>query len=60
MYAYHGIKFFLLTIDVYSRHIWCEVLTSKHAEVVRAAFDKILSEAKCIPEKLESDKGWFF
>ena len=48
---------FLCCIDVFSRNIYCALLKSKEATVVRAAFRHLFKEAKSKPEKLETDRG---
>ncbi len=48
---------FLLCVDVFSRHIFCEPLKNKSAVTVRKAFRKIFRESKLKPAKIECDKG---
>ena len=51
---------FLLCIDIFSRRIFCQNLTSKRAEVVENAFKRIFQEANIKPEKIETDQGGEF
>ncbi len=60
MHEFDGKQYFLLCIDVYSHELYCEPLTSKTANEVRTAFEKIFKRAKLKPEKLESDQGGEF
>lgn len=58
---FNGFKYFLLLIDAFSKHIYCEPLKDKSASKVQAAFEKIVTEQFKSPiYKLESDQGTEF
>lgn len=58
---YQGFKYFLLLIDAFSKHIYCEALKEKSASQIKEAFEKIYSEDFQSPiYKLESDQGTEF
>lgn len=56
MPAYNGYKYFLVAIDVYSKHIYTRPLHNKTAKEVGNAFESINSEFKTPIYKLESDQ----
>ena len=54
-----GIKFLLVTVDVFSRYLQVEPLGRKGAEAVKAAFTKMCSKKSGLnfPKKLWLDQG---
>ncbi len=57
MFEHNGYKAFLCCIDLFSRNIYCELLTSKRAEEVQQKFKKIFKKVNTKPDTLESDRG---
>jgi Integrase core domain len=60
MPKYQGFSYFLLLIDVFSRHIYCEALKEKSAGQIKVAFEKIYENFQSPIYKLESDQGTEF
>lgn len=56
MHEKDGFKYFLVVIDVFSRHTFVELLKDKTAENVRKAFEKIFSTIPTEISKLETDQ----
>ena len=53
-----GIPFFLLcVIDIYSKYAWVIPLKDKKGITITNAFQKILKESNCKPNKIWVDKG---
>lgn len=57
---YEGFKYFLVAIDVFSKHLYTRALKSKTAKEVGAAFESIYNDFKTPIYKLESDQGQEF
>lgn len=57
---YEGFKYFLVAIDVFSKHLYTRPLKSKTAKEVGEAFESIYGEFKTPIYKLESDQGQEF
>ncbi len=55
--ANNGVKYLLVVIDVFSRYLWVEALTNKHAKTIIAAFEKIFKTSKRKPKRLRTDRG---
>ena len=53
-------KFLLIVIDVFSKHLWAEPIPNKHHDSVIKAFKKIFKETKRKPKQIRSDKGTEF
>ena len=51
-----GIRF-LLCVDIQSRYAWVSPLKDKKSITITIAFQKILDESNCKPNKLWVDKG---
>ena len=60
MFASMGYKYFLLLIDVFSRHIYCEPLKRKTAPQVGIAIEKILAKMHAPNQKIQTDQGTEF
>lgn len=60
MHPWNGFKYFLLLIDVFSRHIFCEAVKDKTANAIKDAFHKIYEQFESPIVKLESDSGTEF
>ena len=57
MMPFNKFRYFLLLVDLFSRHLYVEPLRRKTTKAVRAAFEKIFEEFKSPIVKLESDSG---
>ena len=57
MSSFNSFRYFLLLVDLFSRHIYVEPLRRKTMPVVRKAFERIFDEFKTPITKLETDKG---
>ena len=60
MFEKNGFKYFLVLIDVFSRHLYVEALKDKSAPTVRKAFQKIFSSFTSPITKIETDEGGEF
>jgi|688.fasta_scaffold29059_7 hypothetical protein len=60
MFEKNGFKYFLVLIDVFSRHLYVEALKDKTAATVKKAFQKIFSNFTSPITKLETDQGGEF
>ena len=60
MFPVMGFKYFLLLIDVFSRHIYCEPLKKKNSLQVGAAIEKIMAKMETPIQKLQTDQGTEF
>lgn len=60
MPQFEGYKYFLVAIDVFSKHLYTRPLKSKTAKEVGEAFESISNEFKTPIYKLESDQGQEF
>jgi len=60
MPQFEGFKYFLVAIDVFSKHLYTRALKSKTAKEVGEAFESIYNEFKTPIYKLESDQGQEF
>ena len=56
MTMFNKFKYFLLLVDLFSRHLYVEPLRRKTAPVVRKGFEKIFEEFKSPIVKLETDQ----
>lgn len=52
-----GIRYLLILIDIVSKFVWVEPLSSKSGPVVQAGFANIFKRTKRRPEKLQTDDG---
>ena len=52
-----GIRFLLCVIDVFSKYTWVISLKDKKGIIITNAFQKILSESNCKPNKIWADEG---
>ena len=52
-----GFRFLLCVIDIYSKHAWVIPLKNKKGIAIINAFQKILKESNCKPNKIWVDKG---
>ncbi len=52
-----GYKYILVTIDCFSKYVWCVALKKKDAIAATAAFKKILTFSKRLPQFLQTDEG---
>ena len=52
-----GFRFLLRVIDIYSKYAWVIPLNNKKGMTITNAFQKILDESKCKPNKIWVDKG---
>jgi Integrase core domain len=57
---FEGYKYFLVAIDVFSKHLYTRALKSKSSKEVGEAFESIYNEFKTPIYKLESDQGQEF
>ena len=57
MVPFNKFRYFLLLVDLFSRHLYVQPLRRKTNQVVRSAFEKIFSEFKSPIIKLETDQG---
>lgn len=46
---------FLIVVDVFSRHMWTENISSKSNVEIKACFEKIWEQIGRTPDKLETD-----
>jgi len=60
MFEKNGFKYFLVLIDVFSRHMYVEALKDKTAATVKKAFQKIFSSITNPITKIETDEGGEF
>ena len=60
MFPVMGFKYFLLLIDVFRRHIYCEPLKKKNSLQVGAAIEKIMAKMETPIQKLQTDQGTEF
>lgn len=60
MFEKNGFKYFLVLIDVFSRHLYVEILKDKTAETVKQAFQKIFATFTSPITKIETDEGGEF
>lgn len=56
MFSVMGFKYFLLLIDVFSRHIYCEPLKKKNSLQVGIAIEKIMAKMETPIQKLQTDQ----
>ena len=52
-----GIRFLLCVIDVFSKYTWVISLKDKKGIIITNAFQKILNESNCKPNKIWADEG---
>ena len=52
-----GCRFLLCVIDIYSKFAWVISLKGKKGTTITNAFQKILNESNCKPNKIWVDKG---
>ena len=52
-----GIRFLLCVIDIFSKYAWVIPLKDKKVTTITNAFQKILDESPCKPNKIWVDKG---
>ena len=52
-----GCRFLLCVIDIYSKFAWVIPLKGKKGTTITNAFQKILNESNCKPNKIWVDKG---
>ena len=52
-----GIRFLLCVIDIFSKYAWVILLKDKKVTTITNAFQKILDESKCKPNKICVDKS---
>ena len=60
MFEKHGFKYFLVLIDVFSRHLFVEILKDKTSESVKKALQKIFATFTSPITKIETDEGGEF
>ena len=60
MFEKNGFKYFMVLIDVFSRHLYVEILQDKTAESVKKAFLKIFATFTSPITKIETDEGGEF
>jgi len=60
MFEKNGFKYFLVLIDVFSRHLYVEALKDKTAATVKKVFQKIFSSFTSPITKIETDEGGEF
>ena len=51
------IRFFLFVIDIFSKFAWVVPLKGKKSITITNAFQKIVDESNCKPNKTSKDKG---
>ena len=51
-----GFRFLLCVIDIYSKYAWVIPLKDKKRKTITNAFQQILDESNCIPNKIWVDK----
>ena len=52
-----GIRFFLFAIDIFCKFAWVVHLKGKKSITITNAFQKIVDESNCKPNKPSKDKG---
>ena len=52
-----GFRFLLCFIDIFSKYGWVILLKDKKGITITNAFQKILDESNCKPNKIWVDKG---
>ena len=52
-----GFRFLSCVIDIYRKYAWIIPLKSKKGNTITNAFQKILKELNCKPNKIWVDKG---
>ena len=52
-----GIRFFLFAIDIFCKFAWVVHLKGKKSITITNAFQKIVDESNCKPNKTSKDKG---
>ena len=52
-----GFRFLLCVIDIYSKYAWVIDLKDKKGITITNAFQKILEESNCKPNRIWVDKG---
>ena len=55
-----GFRFLLCVIDIYSKYAWVVPLKDKKGITITTAFQKILKESNCKPNKIWVDKAAYF
>ena len=50
-------RFLLCVIDIYSKYAWVITFKDKKGIAITNAFQKILDESNCKPNKVWADKG---
>ena len=50
-------RFLLCVIDIYSKYAWVITFKDKKGNTITNAFQKILDESNCKPNKVWVDKG---
>lgn len=56
----NGVRFWLIVIDVFSRHLWAVPVQSKHHAHMVQAFNVIFQQTHRRPKNLRTDKGTEF
>ena len=51
-----GFRFLLCVINIYSKYAWVIPLKDKKRKTITNAFQQILDESNCIPNKIWVDK----
>lgn len=59
MAPFNKFRYFLLLVDLFSRHLYVEPLRRKTGPIVKKAFEKIFEEMKSPIIKLETDQASF-
>ena len=52
-----GFRYIFVSIDNYSKYLWCIPLKNKYSRTITEEFSNILTKSKRKPIKLESDRG---
>jgi hypothetical protein len=60
MFEKNDFKYFLVLVDVFSRHLYAESLKDKSADTVRKAFEKMFATINSPITKIETDEGGEF
>ena len=60
MFEKNGFKYFVVLIDVFSRHLYVEILKDKSAESVKKAFQMFFATFASPITKIETDEGGEF
>ena len=55
-----GIRYLLTVLDVLSKYAWVQPLKAKTRVALVHAFDKILKQGRCQPNRLQTDRGTEF